>query len=51
MNKKADFSMETIGKLLLALILLLFLLMVIWLGKEKIASLIEKLTNILRFGK
>ncbi|MDD5650570.1 MAG: hypothetical protein PHF86_09175 [Candidatus Nanoarchaeia archaeon] len=51
MNKKGDFPMETVGKLLVALAVLLLLLAIMWLGKEKIMSLIESLTNILRFGK
>lgn len=49
-NKKADFSMETVGKLLIALALLLFLLAIVWLGRDKIASQIAKLTDILRIG-
>lgn len=50
MNKKADFSFESLAKLLIAMVILVFLLIIAWLGKDKIVSLIEQLKNILRFG-
>jgi hypothetical protein len=50
MNRKADFSWETLAKLMIALVLLVFILTALWLSKDKIFSLIDKLKNILRFG-
>lgn len=50
MNKKGDFSWETLAKLMLALVMLLFIAGIIFLAKDKIYSLLEKVTNIFRFG-
>lgn len=49
-NKKADFAWESLAKLLIALIVLLFVLGLIWLVKDKIALQIEKLGNLFKFG-
>lgn len=50
MNKKGDFSWETLAKLILALVMLLFIAGIIFLAKDKIYSLLGKVTNIFRFG-
>ncbi len=50
MNKKADFSLETLAKLLVAVVVLFILLAMIWLSKDKILSLITKIADIFRFG-
>ncbi|MBU0962488.1 MAG: hypothetical protein KKD48_01135 [Nanoarchaeota archaeon] len=51
MNKKADFSFESLAKLLIAVVVLAFLLIIAWLARDKISSLIDQLKNILRFGR
>lgn len=49
-NKKADFSLETLAKLLVAVVVLFILLAMIWLSKDKILNLLGKLADIFRFG-
>ncbi len=50
MNKKGDFSWEQIAKLLIVIVFLLILLIMIWLLRDKLFSLFDKLKDILRFG-
>lgn len=49
MNKKGDFGMDEISKLIIALIVLFTLLAITWLLRDKLLSLFDKLVNILRF--
>ncbi|MBS3163295.1 hypothetical protein J4427_01260 [Candidatus Woesearchaeota archaeon] len=50
MNKKGDFAWETLMKLFIALLVLVFILTIIYFAKEKIMSILEKFASLLRFG-
>ena len=49
MNKKGDFGMEQISKIIISLIVLFVILGITWLLKDKISVLFDKIVNILRF--
>jgi len=50
MDKKGDFGWEQIGKIVLAVVFFLILLIIIGLLTGKGNSLFETIQNILRFG-
>ena len=50
MNKKGDFEWETLVKVIIALIVLVFILSLIYLAKDKIFEKIQAFENLLRFG-
>ena len=50
MNKKGDFEWETLAKLIIAIIVLVFILAIIYLAKDKIMEKIQAFGNMLRFG-
>jgi len=50
MNKKADISIETIVKWLLALIFLILIIILITKLSGKSFNLLDKIKNLLRFG-
>lgn len=49
MNKKGDFGMEEISKIIIALIVLFVILGITWLLKDKIFVLFSKIVDVLRF--
>lgn len=49
-NKKGDFTFNTVVKLILALILLIGLIVLIWKTKTSDFNILNKITNLLRFG-
>ena len=50
MDKKGDFTFEQIGKILLALAFLIVLILIAFLFKDKLISIIEYFKNIIKFG-
>ena len=50
MNKKADVEFELILKLIVALMLILIIIGIIFIFKEKSLLILEKIKEILRFG-
>ena len=48
--KKGDMTWEEIGKLLIALAVLLFLIIAAWLLRDKMIELFDKFKTFLRFG-
>ena len=50
MNKKGDMEFETVMKLLLALIILLIILGLIFLLKNKLINILDRIKEILRIG-
>lgn len=46
--KKATLTWDTIGKLVLAVVVLLILIGVVWLAKDKITDLYTKLIDFMR---
>ena len=49
-NKKADIEFDTVLKLLIGLIVLLIIVGLIFLFKDKLIAILEKIKEILRFG-
>ncbi len=49
MNKKADFELDTIMKLLLVLIILLIIIGIIYLLKNQSLNILDKIREMLRF--
>lgn len=50
LNKKGDFTFNTIVKLIIALVLLLLLLLFFWSLRGSSTNILDKIANILRFG-
>jgi len=48
--KKGDVTWDEVAKLIIALAVLIFLVIAIWLLKDKIIDLFDKFMNVLRFG-
>ncbi|MBS3168795.1 hypothetical protein J4216_06720 [Candidatus Woesearchaeota archaeon] len=51
MNKKADFEFETVIKLMIGAIILIIIITLVFLFKDKSISILDSIKNILRFGK
>ena len=51
MNKKGDFGWEEIAKIILVIVFLIILILIAFLYKEKALAFIEKLKDLIRFGK
>ncbi len=49
LNKKADITWDTVAKMLIALAVLVFILIIIWKSKDKIVSSFNAFKNFLRF--
>ncbi|MEW6063492.1 MAG: hypothetical protein AB1571_03950 [Nanoarchaeota archaeon] len=48
--KKGDITWDEIAKLIIALTVLIFLVIAVWLLKDKIVDLFDKFLAVLRFG-
>ena len=48
--KKGDLTWDTIGKILIALAILVFIILMIFLLKDKSYSLLDRIKDILAFG-
>ncbi len=51
MRKKGELEMDTIGKLIIALVVLILLITFIFLFKEKLGNLFDKFFEVLRFRR
>lgn len=51
MNKKGDFGFEELVKLMIAIVVLVIIIGIIFLLRDKGYELLEELTKFLRFGR